>query len=992
MKHCRKQTIWDGRRFSATIAALMVCLACVIGLSACQSAPDIMGPFAGEAFEEGMNLAVELADDVPVVAQNKDVREPSEEDASYDASHSLPEDGDDSSLGENGEREAASASKITPSQNDMPAKPDYSGMEYEEDVLLVSPAAGSSMQEVAAALDIDPSAITESSANLLEVKLPHGTPLEDAVETLQNSGTVESAQPNFIYYLQEGDIEDSPEEAPSELQTQAEEVDDETVGDEVLDEQPYTNSIDDGIEVAKEDESTEENALPLSDSTSQEADIRVPSPSEDREAGSEADADAGFDSAVPDSKPEYPDDYQIGTKTEDDREEDNLDTHASRKINDAFVSQQWALESVNAFDAWYTMEKAMEKPDGNVSIALFDEGFQMDHPDLVGNFIANDEGGIVSYNAIDESSEMSEVDGLLGHGTHVAGIVSAVMDNDIGIAGVSHNQNIIPVKVFDSAGKSSTVSLCKAYEFAKANREKYNIRVVNLSVGSIGSTSVVTPDTQLGEAIDSAYSSGIITVASAGDAKSGIPLPASNYPSDYDTVVSVMNLREDASNKDGVSLSSSSNYNREGESAKNISAPGTNIYSTMPKGEYGYKDGTSMAVPFVSGVFAMLFAVNPALSAQEAVDIVYSTTRDLGPAGFDAETGWGEVNAVAAVRKALGIEEDDSGNASTSASSSSGSRISDTTTEGGKSSAASKSSSQTEGGEKFQSPGISLASATVSKIPAYYYTGQKIKPSPKVSYKGKALALGTDYSLSYQDNKAIGTATVTVKGKGKYSGTKKASFKIIARPIYRVGASKMPIGSTSVWTVKHGSLKVLSGKGIVKVSKDGTVTAKKKGAAKVAIVDDAGRTVKTCKVKVYKLSGSFTIQSAKKANLALAVKNASKASNAPLVLQKLGSKPAKSQQFKFARSGSTYTVKVVNSGKYLAVKAASKKAGAAAVQKKKSGSAAQKWKVSVDKNNRLTFTNAKSGKVLGVKGTVKNGAKVVQQEFANSASQKWVLG
>ena len=72
----------------------------------------------------------------------------------------------------------------------------------------------------------------------------------------------------------------------------------------------------------------------------------------------------------------------------------------------------------------------------------------------------------------------------------------------------------------------------------------------------------------------------------------------------------------------------------------------------------------------------------------------------------------------------------------------------------------------------------SIAGATVAKVKAKKYTGKAIKPKPKVTYKGKALKRGTDYTLSYKNNKKRGTATITVKGKGNFKGTKTVKFKI----------------------------------------------------------------------------------------------------------------------------------------------------------------------------------------------------------------------
>ena len=180
-----------------------------------------------------------------------------------------------------------------------------------------------------------------------------------------------------------------------------------------------------------------------------------------------------------------------------------------------------------------------------------------------------------------------------------------------------------------------------------------------------------------------------------------------------------------------------------------------------------------------------------------------------------------------------------------------------------------------------------------------------------------------------------------------------------------------------------------AGKDVASIAGDGkTVKAKAKGTATIAICDDAGRTVKTQQVKVYKLSGAYFLQSAKVNSLNLSVKKASKAKNARAVVYK--QKNAKSQQVKFTLKNGYYQVRFVHSGKYLKVKNSSKKQGAAVVQAKKASAKSQQWKITVDSKNRLTFTNRNSGKVLAIKGTAKSGASMIQRTSNGALVEKWV--
>jgi hypothetical protein len=91
-----------------------------------------------------------------------------------------------------------------------------------------------------------------------------------------------------------------------------------------------------------------------------------------------------------------------------------------------------------------------------------------------------------------------------------------------------------------------------------------------------------------------------------------------------------------------------------------VAAPGVNILSTYPGGRYAYMSGTSMAAPHVTGVVALIQAMRSALGLRprtpdEMYQVLTSTARDIGPAGFDAFSGYGLVDAYAAVNAALRV-------------------------------------------------------------------------------------------------------------------------------------------------------------------------------------------------------------------------------------------------------------------------------------------------------------------------------------------------
>ncbi len=339
-------------------------------------------------------------------------------------------------------------------------------------------------------------------------------------------------------------------------------------------------------------------------------------------------------------------------KAQDVQDEAGLESLAE-KINDPRAKSQWALSSINAYEAW-----SYAKTNHRVTVAAMDLGFQLDHADLKANVV----DPYNAYNALHGGStaDVSPFNRGDDHGTHVAGIIGAVSNNGVGVSGVSYNANIMPIKVVSGAGTASTAEIVKAYDYVMGKSSSRNVRVINLSMGAdirkLGNTDMsFSADDAVLSKIKQAYNKGIVTVAAAGNRSSSQTwsVPYSCYPSDSDYVVSVINLQQSGS---GVSIADGSNYNASGERKKNISAPGTSILSTVWSHSYGTKSGTSMAAPVVSGVLALVFSAKPSLSSSAAVNLLYSTAKDLGGADWTSKYGWGEVDAAAAVKVALGKE------------------------------------------------------------------------------------------------------------------------------------------------------------------------------------------------------------------------------------------------------------------------------------------------------------------------------------------------
>ena len=433
---------------------------------------------------------------------------------------------------------------------------------------------------------------------------------------------------------------------------------------------------------------------------------------------------------------------------------------ASVGVDDRIVSEQWALTSMRAFDAW-----GIATCEGRVAVAVIDNGFDIAHRDLEANIIAGS-----AYNAhaarVGDIEDMYDVSPLRAnnHGTHVLGILGAVTNNGYGVAGVSYNAGIVPIKAFSDSGNVTTADLVAAFRYVLDVADDYNVRVVSMSIGmNIGNEADFpsVSDEALIRTIRTARDNGIVTVvASCNSSLNKGVVPFRAFPSDDESVVSVMDLAgepsvagNDPSGSYVVRRSATSNYNVAGQggvhttSGKNISAPGNRIYSTFMGNLFGTLSGTSMATPQVAGVLALEFATNPELSADEATSILYASAHDIGELGWDEETGYGEADAFAAVELASGGSIVDVDGLGTLA----------------------MSLALPDGGYVFD------------------YTPKEPDVEIELRFDGASTMLvrNVDFRVEYSDNVDAGVGTATVVGMGEYEGlfVKGLRFAIAPRPL-----------------------------------------------------------------------------------------------------------------------------------------------------------------------------------------------------------------
>jgi len=311
--------------------------------------------------------------------------------------------------------------------------------------------------------------------------------------------------------------------------------------------------------------------------------------------------------------------------------EPNYRTYVASTPDDPNFSYQWGLHNtgqtggtedadIDAPEAWHVAT------DSDIIVAVIDTGIDYDHPDLAANLLVN-LGWDFANNDNDPIDDYC-------HGTHCAGIIGAVGNNNTGVVGVCWQVEIMNLKSFDEYGRGYDANNIAAIEYAVDNGAK----VINASWGNW------TYNQSLKDAIDAADASGVLFVAAAGNDHYSIDDPRYEpfYPAGYDSdnIISVMSTDQNDVKSD---------FSNWGPTSVDLGAPGgwsnpkppsgdpfgdNDILSTMPtymttvmtendlSTYYDYLAGTSMATPHVSGACALLWAVVPSLSHLEVKSLL----------------------------------------------------------------------------------------------------------------------------------------------------------------------------------------------------------------------------------------------------------------------------------------------------------------------------------------------------------------------------------
>ena len=298
-------------------------------------------------------------------------------------------------------------------------------------------------------------------------------------------------------------------------------------------------------------------------------------------------------------------------------EPDHVVSIAATPTDPLYATYQWSLPQIGLPTAWNTTTGS-----ASVIVAVVDTGVDATHPDLAGKITT---GANAGFNFVSNNTNTAD-DHF--HGTFVSSIIAMNTNNAQGGAGVCWACMIMPVKVLDSNGSGSTFNVAQGIDWAVAHGAK----VINLSLGSSA------PDSGLQTSIDNAWNAGVIVVAASGNSGGAVM-----YPAAYPNAIAV-----GSNNSSGVK-STFSSFGPE----LDVMAPGEGVFGALCTcstytGGYGTGSGTSFSSPHVAGVVGLMISAG-ITDKNQIRSRLTSTATDMDVAGFDNNTGWGRVNAAAAI-------------------------------------------------------------------------------------------------------------------------------------------------------------------------------------------------------------------------------------------------------------------------------------------------------------------------------------------------------
>ena len=346
--------------------------------------------------------------------------------------------------------------------------------------------------------------------------------------------------------------------------------------------------------------------------------------------------------------------------------EQNFEVRAAETVpNDPFFEYMWQLRNnpINSYGGKQGADigaaRAWDITTGSsgVVVAILDTGVELTHPDLAANVWMN--AGEIPNNALDDdnngylddvngwnflhdSNKLFEDASVDYHGTHVAGIIGAAGNNQIGTIGVAWRVKLMALKVLDGHGNKGLIAdSVKAINYViKQKKAGVNVRIINASWVNDGESRAIR------DAIEAAGRAGIAFICAAGNDARDLdqaPIYPAARSADLDCVISV------ASTDRFDNLQPYSNYGRKTIS---VAAPGTDILGLGVGDQYAEHSGTSMAAAHVTGIAVLMIAQEPSLTPAQIKRRIISTAEPV--AGLSACcVGVGRANAFNALTNTI---------------------------------------------------------------------------------------------------------------------------------------------------------------------------------------------------------------------------------------------------------------------------------------------------------------------------------------------------
>ncbi|MBJ6361894.1 S8 family serine peptidase [Paenibacillus sp. GCM10012307] len=282
--------------------------------------------------------------------------------------------------------------------------------------------------------------------------------------------------------------------------------------------------------------------------------------------------------------------------------------------DDPLFDKQSYLNQIGIKKAWESGTSQTK-----LTIAVVDTGADLTHPDLKDNLVKG-------TNLVSPGKQPQDDN---GHGTRVAGVLAAVGNNGAGISGMLWRAKIMPIKALDEDGYGDEDRLGEAILYAVKNGAK----IVVLSVG------LYRESPYMHDIVKYAESNGVLLVAATGN--DGLLLKSKvsvKYPAAYPTVLAV----------GGATAGGKTEPRSNSGPEVDIVAPWT-VYTTALGGGYAQEQGTSMSTPQVAGVAALVWAKYPDMKPYQIRELLKQTAKNIGPKGWDPQTGYGLLQADAAL-------------------------------------------------------------------------------------------------------------------------------------------------------------------------------------------------------------------------------------------------------------------------------------------------------------------------------------------------------